>query len=106
MVLKPNVEHPKCSDSTERDKAREGGRRERERGERKKELAKQSDDDLWSVRARSPRGFLQSGTGETATKRAKMRGVRRRGKPAGADGEGPHEVGGGRVSHMLVAVAA
>ena len=42
MVYEPNLEHPKWSDSTERDKARRGGRRERDRGERKKELAKRA----------------------------------------------------------------
>ena len=35
-----------------------------------------------------------------------MRGVRGNGEAAGADEEGPQEVGGGRLSDLLAAVAA
>ena len=35
-----------------------------------------------------------------------MQGVRRRGEAAGAHEEGPHEVGGGRLSDLPVAVTA
>ena len=32
-------------------------------------------------------------------------GVRHSGKPAGADEEGPHKIGGGRMSDLLAALA-
>ena len=35
-----------------------------------------------------------------------MRGVRGRGEPTGPDEEGPHKIGGGRLSDLPAAVAA
>ena len=52
------------------------------------------------------RGRIQRGTAGAQTEHQEMRGVRGRGESAGADEEGPREVGGGRVSHLQPAVAA
>ncbi|EJK72677.1 hypothetical protein THAOC_05768, partial [Thalassiosira oceanica] len=61
--------------------------------------------DLRSMRTQSARGRIQRGTAGTQAEHQEVRGVRRRGQPAGADEKGPHEVGGGRVSDLQPAVA-
>ena len=68
-------------------------------------VALTKDDDLRGVRARAARGFLQRGTAGAQAEHQEVRGVRRRGESAGAHEEGPHEVGGGRLPHLLPALA-
>ncbi|EJK64162.1 hypothetical protein THAOC_15131, partial [Thalassiosira oceanica] len=60
-------------------------------------------EDLRRVCARVARGFLQRGAAGTETKHPAMRGVRGSGEPVGADEEGPHEVGGGRLPNLPAA---
>ena len=45
-------------------------------------------------------------SGYEKAKHTAMRGVRDCGEPAGADEEGPHEVGGGRLPDLFAAFAA
>ena len=58
------------------------------------------DDDLRGVRAGAARGRVQRGTAGAQTEHQEMSGVRCCGESAGADEEGPHEVGGRRLSPL------
>ncbi|EJK45724.1 hypothetical protein THAOC_35642, partial [Thalassiosira oceanica] len=57
--------------------------------------------DLRRVRTRTAGWLVQQGTVGTQAEHQEMRRVRRRRESAGADEEGPHEVGGGRLPDLL-----
>ena len=58
------------------------------------------------LRRVASRRLVQRGTAGTEAKHTAMRGVCRCGESAGADEEGPHKVGGGRLPDLPAAFAA
>ncbi|EJK60473.1 hypothetical protein THAOC_19169, partial [Thalassiosira oceanica] len=64
------------------------------------------DDDLRGVRARAARGRVQRGSAGAQAEHQEVRGVHRCWESAGADEEGSHEVGGGRLPNLQPAFAA